>query len=161
MQVVLDEHNRYRAKHGVPALVWDATVAANAQNFANGCPGGHSQGSGYGENMAWGHQDFASAVKNWYDEVQLYVPGSGFSSGTGHFTQIVWRDTAKLGCGMNAVCGMATYVCQYDPPGEQQYRSRYCMYCYELYCRPVHYRRQNIDRSPYWSSKELTLAIKM
>ena len=119
MQVVLDEHNHYRAKHGVPTLTWDPTVAASAQNYANGCPQGHS-GGGYGENMAWGHADFASAVKAWYDEVQQYVPGSGFSSGTGHFTQLVWRDTTKLGCGVNAGCGMATYVCQYDPAGERR-----------------------------------------
>ncbi len=40
-----------------------------------------------------------------------------FSSATGHFTQVVWKGTARLGCGANARCGMATYVCPYVEAG--------------------------------------------
>jgi hypothetical protein len=40
-----------------------------------------------------------------------------FSGATGHFTQVVWKGTTKLGCGSNPSCGMKTYVCQYTPPG--------------------------------------------
>jgi hypothetical protein len=35
----------------------------------------------------------------------------------GHFTQLVWKDTTNLGCGLNTRCGMAIYVCQYAPAG--------------------------------------------
>jgi hypothetical protein len=46
----------------------------------------------------------------WYDEVTN--PGynfetGGFSGGTGHFTQLVWKGTTELGCGiagMYVVC---------------------------------------------------------
>lgn len=31
----LSEHNKVRAKHGAPALKWDATLAANAQKWAD------------------------------------------------------------------------------------------------------------------------------
>lgn len=43
--------------------------------------------------------------------------------GTGHFTQLVWKSTKKIGCAWNTVgCksnGMNFYklVCEYDPPG--------------------------------------------
>ena len=46
-----------------------------------------------------------------------------FAKATGHFTQLVWQNTTKLGCGAKA-CeeggGDAPgwyLVCEYDPPG--------------------------------------------
>jgi uncharacterized protein YkwD len=99
-------------------MSWDSTVAASAASFTSGCPNGHSGGS-YGENMAWGYPDFPAAVKAWYDEISQYnFANPGWSSGTGHFTQVVWRDSIKLGCAMNKGCSMPTYVCQYSPAGE-------------------------------------------
>jgi hypothetical protein len=41
----------------------------------------------------------------------------GWSGATGHFTQLVWVGTTRAGCGFNARCTMATYVCQYAPAG--------------------------------------------
>ncbi|MBN2803807.1 MAG: hypothetical protein JXR91_12000 [Deltaproteobacteria bacterium] len=42
-------------------------------------------------------------------------------SGCGHFTQIVWRDTKKLGCGVSSCVSDGWYydiwVCKYFPPG--------------------------------------------
>jgi hypothetical protein len=35
----------------------------------------------------------------------------------GHFTQLVWKDTTKMGCALNMRCSMAPYVCQYAPAG--------------------------------------------
>ena len=75
-----------------------------------------------GENLAWGPgQDFAGIVAMWYNEVAQYVPGSGFSMATGHFTQLVWRDTSRVGCAMNTACpgAMSTmYACHYNPAGK-------------------------------------------
>ena len=36
----------------------------------------------------------------------------------GHYTQVVWRDSTEVGCGM-AVCANASqvWVCNYRPPG--------------------------------------------
>ena len=34
----------------------------------------------------------------WYDEIAKYkFPDGGFSMQTGHFTQVVWRATARMG----------------------------------------------------------------
>eukprot|EP00746_Dinoflagellata_sp_MGD_P112146 gnl/MRDRNA2_/MRDRNA2_49101_c0_seq1.p1 gnl/MRDRNA2_/MRDRNA2_49101_c0~~gnl/MRDRNA2_/MRDRNA2_49101_c0_seq1.p1 ORF type:complete len:136 (-),score=15.66 gnl/MRDRNA2_/MRDRNA2_49101_c0_seq1:64-471(-) len=51
----------------------------------------------------------------WYDEIKLTSGGrvSSFSSGTGHYTQVVWKETTDLGC---AVCGRLLN-CQYGIGG--------------------------------------------
>jgi len=60
------------------------------------------------------------AVKMWYDE--LCQPGydftkPGYKSGLGHFTQVVWKGSVKLGCGISE--GWVT--CRYcDEPGNMR-----------------------------------------
>jgi uncharacterized protein YkwD len=128
----VDAHNRFRARHCAAALTWSAKLAEVAQRWANalrdrGCPLGHSGGK-FGENLAAGTKgtlDPASVVKMWYDEIAQYrFPDGGFSMETGHFTQVVWRGTQRVGCGHSQCKGMDLYVCEYDPPGnwEGQYR---------------------------------------
>jgi len=118
LTAVLKRHNDYRAKHNAPPLQWDSALAAQAQGYADGCPSSHSHMQGVGENLAWGHSDIVAATNAWYDEVSAYsYSNPTFSSGTGHFTQLVWAATTKLGCGINRGCGMKTYVCQYSPRG--------------------------------------------
>lgn len=42
-----------------------------------------------GENLAWGHPSFTAATDAWYSEESQYNYGrGGFSSATGHFTQV-------------------------------------------------------------------------
>jgi hypothetical protein len=41
----------------------------------------------------------------------------GFQKGTGHFTQIVWRGTRVVGCGVASCSGKALWVCRYAPAG--------------------------------------------
>ena len=69
---------------------------------------GSDERPGCGENLAWAYpaeqmETLPSAAKWWYDE--LCDPGydfasPGFSSGSGHFTQLVWKGSTKLGCGV-------------------------------------------------------------
>jgi uncharacterized protein YkwD len=122
---LLGLHNAYRAQHCVPALSWSASLAASAQAWAEKCslmfhsPRDRSQR--YSENLAWGGDRTAeSAVKAWYDEVNAYnFSKPGFASATGHFTQMIWRDTKQIGCGV-AKCYLGTvrfWVCHYAPQG--------------------------------------------
>jgi len=115
----LVRHNLYRARHGSPPLAWDGELEAAARAFTSRCPGGHSGAQGVGENMAWGYRSWQQAVDAWYREVEAYsFDRPGYGAGTGHFTQAVWRDSARLGCASNAACeGMPVWVCQYSPPG--------------------------------------------
>src|SRR5215510_459924 len=109
MQAVLTAHNDYRAKHCVPALTWSTELAASAQQWAIRCQFNHDDQSRHGENLFWdtaGAFSPRSAVAAWYDEIgehDFFKPELGDQAG--HFTQVVWRSTTQLGCGMAACRG--------------------------------------------------------
>ena len=43
-KAALNTHNADRARHGVPSVTWDNTLAQFAQNWANNCEFKHSVG---------------------------------------------------------------------------------------------------------------------
>jgi hypothetical protein len=127
-------HNAVRAAtgDGIAPLAWSSEVAAVAQAYAdelaaNGCSLVHS-GSGYGENLAGlgGSPGTAEQVVGlWVGERDCYTYGAFMTtdectcgSGCGHYTQVVWAGSRRLGCGF-ASCGGGggVWVCNYDPPG--------------------------------------------
>ncbi len=59
------------------------------------------------------------ATTLWYNEYKKYnFSWPGFSSGTGHFTQVVWKGSSRLGMGVaRASSGYYYVVGNYDPPG--------------------------------------------
>lgn len=71
-----------------------------------------------------GYPTVSKAIAAWGDERKLYDfrKPTGFSEKTGHFTQMVWRDTKTVGCA-RIKCGADTSahgwydVCEYSPPG--------------------------------------------
>jgi len=128
LQAVLDQHNLYRCMHGVSPLEWDNVLANNAQLWVNKGHWGHSQTPGVGENLAWGSPSMKGedAVQNWYNEIGLTSGGGGLvdaqtgaPGGTGHYTQVVWKNSNKVGCakGMRTGRGGDYWVCQYKEPG--------------------------------------------
>jgi hypothetical protein len=69
----------------------------------------------------------ADATTSWYSEIKDYnFNNGGFSGSTGHFTQVVWNATKKLGAGFafNSDHHSVYVVAQYTPPGnyEGQYQ---------------------------------------
>ncbi|MEZ4399818.1 MAG: CAP family protein [Kofleriaceae bacterium] len=124
-QAMLDAHNQARAEHCAPPLTWSPALATEAQAWADhlasdGCAFEHSA-TPHGENLAAGSPSImgpAQAVAMWVDERAQYdFTRGGFSMRTGHFTQVVWRATAAVGCGRSVCNGMNLWVCNYDPPG--------------------------------------------
>ncbi len=127
---VLDQHNLYRAQHCAPELAWDETIAATAQEYANRCIWDHDSTTLFGENMAYRDvtDSALTTVDRWYAENSDYdfaAPGS--SQNTGHFTQVVWNGTTRIGCA-RAECPYTAlgstnpgnaylYVCRYAAPG--------------------------------------------
>ncbi|KAF5198136.1 Pathogenesis-related protein [Thalictrum thalictroides] len=124
----LNAHNTARAQVGVGAMVWNTTVAAYAQTYANQmastCNLVHSNGP-YGENLAWGSSSTftgTAAVNMWVAEKQYYSYSTNTcASGKvcGHYTQVVWANSVRLGCA-RVVCNnnAGTFIiCSYDPPG--------------------------------------------
>jgi pathogenesis-related protein 1 len=118
---MLQAHNSLRAKHGVPALSWSPSLAATAQDWANRCVFEHSNNGG--ENLAqWtsGAYSAASHVRGWYDEIRSYDFATGASKDggvIGHFTQVVWKGTSEVGCGIAQCSGNDLLVCNYNPAG--------------------------------------------
>merc|ERR1712144_58785 len=122
----LSLHNKYRAKHGAGSLSWDSEVEATARwwacELASRCRISHSNfgdRQGHGENLAWGYGSVERAFMAWYEEVDLYnYNNPGFYGATGHFTQVVWKDTKKLGCAISNCPGQADiHVCPHAPAG--------------------------------------------
>ncbi|CAF3900357.1 unnamed protein product [Rotaria sordida] len=130
---MLAAHNSYRARHCAQPLQLDDILSRSAQDYAQKLASAnqfsHSGTPGVGENlyMAWSSAtskiNGATAVTSWYNEIKDYnFNNGGFSMKTGHFTQVVWRSTKKLGVGVAyADEGHSVYVvAQYSPPGNYQ-----------------------------------------
>ena len=125
-QDYLKAHNDARAAVGVGPLTWDDKVAAYAQDYAKkrigDCNLVHSGGP-YGENIAWGSADLSgtAAVKLWVDEKASYDYNSNSCAAgkvCGHYTQVVWRNSVRLGCAKVRCNSGGTFItCNYDPPG--------------------------------------------
>jgi hypothetical protein len=54
-------------------------------------------------------------------QIKQYNFGApGYAFQTGHFSQMIWRDTQRIGCGVAPRCSGGNFlVCHYDPPGER------------------------------------------
>ncbi|KAK8912319.1 Cell wall protein PRY3 [Metarhizium anisopliae] len=86
-------HNFFRDQHGARPLVWNKYLAQKAQNWANTC-----------ENLvgSTGFTNWGALVNMWGSERTKYNWGKpGFPVNTGHFTQVVWKNSMSLGCGWN------------------------------------------------------------
>ncbi|GIZ48197.1 hypothetical protein CKM354_001126700 [Cercospora kikuchii] len=121
---ILNSTNYYRSRHAARPVAWNSTLAHFAQGWAAGCIWGHSGGP-YGENIAAGFVNATLAVDAWAgEEVEYDYEKEGFSLATGHFTQLVWRDTTEVGCAIaqcQSLVGTKVHgaylVCEYNPAG--------------------------------------------
>lgn len=121
---IVEAHNAARARFGAAPLVWDDTLARQALRCVGENRGRsfrHCQ-SGYGENMAGttGVMAMAAAVQMWMDEEPLYeIPTQRCRDfACGHFTQVVWPTTERVGCAVGpGDAGWTNLICNYDPPG--------------------------------------------
>lgn len=123
-------HNYYRKLHGSPPLKHSAKLEDFARNRAieiavkDGTNFYHPDDLEYGENLAWNsieRVDCRIPLELWYDEWKIYnFAKPNITSRNGHFTQVVWKDTRRIGCGQaisKGKVGGTFTVCNYDPPG--------------------------------------------
>uniref|UniRef100_A0A914W113 SCP domain-containing protein n=1 Tax=Plectus sambesii TaxID=2011161 RepID=A0A914W113_9BILA len=120
-------------------LQWDCTLEASAQAWANTCKFEHSVRNDVGENLMLigGSQPTSAlltgAADSWWSELREFgisdsrniLTPAVFDRGVGHFTQMAWGNTKKLGCGV-AKCGTSNLiVCHYGPSGNYLYEPIY------------------------------------
>ncbi|XP_076356506.1 venom allergen 5-like [Tachypleus tridentatus] len=160
-------------EHGLPAasnmrqLSWDEELSEIAQRWADQCMDGHDQNRNVerfpvGQNVAiaWtfnkednlrDEPDWETQVKAWYDEYKRvgfnhnHLYPFKFKYSAGHFSQVVWGDTYKVGCGytyhFDRMRGFSKiYVCNYGPGGNvisgTMYQSTHKPFCSTHGLRP-------------------------
>jgi pathogenesis-related protein 1 len=128
-------HNLHRArvspaaKPALPSVTWSNELAAQARAWAERCQFDHSK-TDLGENLS-ARTDMADPeviVAAWAAEGESFdYARNRCASGEvcGHYTQVVWRDSTQIGCGV-AQCGgggpfgdheWVMWVCNYSPAG--------------------------------------------
>jgi pathogenesis-related protein 1 len=131
-QAFVDAHNDARGRAeptpdpALPDLSWDVALADVAATWAANCVFEHSTVP-YGENLAAfsASVEPADVVEAWFSEIAYYDYASNSCDPgqmCGHYTQVVWRDTTRVGCAVQS-CTLDGFgrgdfwVCNYDPPG--------------------------------------------
>ncbi|NWW12493.1 GLIP1 protein, partial [Oreocharis arfaki] len=138
-------HNRFRSEVDPPAsnmlyMSWDPDLAKTAKAWAKKCLFKHNihikergkthpRFRGIGENIWTGSSSaftVEGAITAWYNEVDLYTYDTNRCSKVcGHYTQVVWATSYKVGCAVHfcpkvayiSIRNAALFICNYGPPG--------------------------------------------
>jgi len=133
---VLAAHNRERTSMGARALAWDPRLAADAKAWADHLartnsfehsPSDPSDMNAPGENL-WagtiGQYSPEEMVQLWIDEKADFKPGvfpyiskSENLEAVGHYTQLIWKETARVGCAVSSTPKEDILVCRYSTAG--------------------------------------------
>ena len=131
---LLSLHNRERAEIGVPALTWNARLAADAAAYGPRLAQlgrlAHSASEsrpGQGENLWMGTAGAFSLeemIGGWAGEKRLFrrgvfpnVSSSGHWADVAHYTQMIWPTTTAVGCALHRTPSNDYLICRYSPAG--------------------------------------------
>jgi Cysteine-rich secretory protein family len=135
---LLEAHNRERVRLRQTPLAWSDKLAADARNWAGhlartdsfehapDTPGGEDQGENLwmGTAKAYSAEDMVGA---WIAERTLFKSGpfpniskSGNWADVGHYSQLIWYNTKRVGCAVVSNRANDYLVCRYSPPGNWQ-----------------------------------------
>ncbi len=131
---LLARHNNVRRQAGIAPLVWDEALAGGARAYANELARlnllRHSPKAirpGLGENLWMGTRDYfrpAAMVDTWASEQAMFRPArfpdvstTGNWADVGHYTQMIWPGTQRVGCAIGRAVQSDVLVCRYWPAG--------------------------------------------
>nr|XP_022910071.1 venom allergen 5-like [Onthophagus taurus] len=127
------------------ALKWDNQLEYVATCWNKQCQFDHDKCRSteefpkVGQNLYWSSgqacdwkRDLDAALQGWYDEVKdmsdqcLHQFGVGCDTmKVGHFTQLAWGSTARVGCSLVEYDGQCQIACNYGPSGNFQGQPMY------------------------------------
>ncbi|XP_034554290.1 cysteine-rich venom protein [Notolabrus celidotus] len=132
---IVEMHNGYRKTVQPPAadmlkMSYSEKLAASSQAWVDECNVAHGPPStrmldGYelGENLFYSNSpvSWTEVILAWHNEAPLYQYPESAKVSTGHYVQIVWNSSYKVGCGV-ALCpnNIYFYACQYNRAGNFQ-----------------------------------------
>jgi hypothetical protein len=131
---ILAAHNVERAANGLAPLKWDAALGTQAAKYAvqlalsrRFAHSASQARGGSGENLWMGTRwafTVEAMVGGWASEKRMFTPGvfpavsrTGNWAEVGHYTQMVWPATERVGCALASNSGEDYLVCHYWPAG--------------------------------------------
>jgi hypothetical protein len=131
---IVAAHNAERRQVGMPPLSWDPTLANGAALYAQQLAftgvfahSDRSKRRGIGENLWMGSHGYFSVeamVGGWSSEKRYFRPGvfpnnsrTGDWEDVGHYTQMIWPTTQRVGCAVTSTARVDYLVCRYATAG--------------------------------------------
>ncbi|WP_264714098.1 CAP domain-containing protein [Limobrevibacterium gyesilva] len=129
---LLAAHNVARTEVGVPAMHWDDRLATDAEQWArhlariNALVHWGAQGepdNQEGENLWMGSRGYfpvEQMVGTWAAEKAAFRRARSWEDNfqsVGHYTQMVWRSSTRVGCAIASNAQNDFLVCRYSPQG--------------------------------------------
>jgi hypothetical protein len=129
---LLAVHNRARSEVAVPPMHWDDRLARDAEQWArhlaqiNALVHWGSQGepdNHEGENLWMGSRGYFPVermVGTWAEEKTRFLRARHWEDdfqNVGHYTQMVWRSSTRVGCAIASNAQNDFLVCRYSPQG--------------------------------------------
>jgi len=133
---LLAAHNRERAAAGIGPLQWDAALAGSAARWGEYLaelddieheesdpddPDPEGENLWLGTKAAFAPEEM---VGMWIDEKAHFAQGAfpdnsrtGDFADVGHYTQLMWRDTGRVGCAVKTGAQYEVLVCRYAQAG--------------------------------------------
>ena len=136
---ILAAHNAERARIGMPPLAWDGALGVAAATYAQQMAftgtfqhSNRQARQGVGENLWMGtHGAFSveAMVGGWASEKRYFIPGvfpgnsrTGNWEDVGHYTQMIWPTTTRVGCAIASTPRVDYLVCRYATAGNMDGR---------------------------------------
>ena len=133
---MVEMHNAERAEVGSRPLQWDDRLAASAASYARTLAQTNRfehdpRNEREGENLWMGTRSryaFDEMIGMWAEEKRILPKLRRWHDdvhSVGHYTQMVWKDTTRVGCAIASNPHYDYLVCRYGPQGNFIGRSPY------------------------------------